>query len=180
MKRILFSVFIMSFLSACQMYTPEHIMKNEFDVEQARNLMKTGNNKIIGNAFFRQAGGGVVTCAGNTVTLIPATAYAEERMLYLYNSTEKGINRVIPYIRSEVTLEKTYQFIPTPNEYLRLQKETICDSSGHFTFNNITNGSFFIVTETVWDTSQHLQGGVLMQKVTVENGETKEVIITHR
>lgn len=172
MKRILFSVFMMSLLSACQMYTPEHVMKNEFDIEQARNLMKSGNNKIIGNAFFRQQGGGVVTCAGNTVTLIPATNYAEERMSYLYNSKEKGLNPV----HYGDNLLREYKFVPDSTNYHALMKETVCDSSGIFKFNNIADGSFFITVAVDWR-AQYTNGGVLMQKVAVKNGETKEVIM---
>lgn len=177
MKRILLSIILINLLSACQMYhIPEHNMKNEFNVEQARNLMKTGNNKIVGNAFFRQDGGGVVTCAGREVSLIPATAYAEERMSYLYNSGEHGVNLIKGSIY-DATLTRNYNFIPDSTDYHALTKKTVCDSSGIFKFNNIADGSFFIVVAVDWRVQQGVNGGCLMQKVTVKNGQTQEVIM---
>lgn len=173
MKRMITLLVTILCLGGCQMYAPEQIMKNEFNADQAKNLIKSGNNKIIGNAFFRQAGGGVVTCAGNTVTLIPATAYAEERMSYLYNDKEKGVN---PIYGARGELLRKYKFIPDSADYHNLIKETVCDSSGIFKFNNIADGSFFITVAVDWQV-QYSNGGILMQKVTVRNGETKEVIM---
>ena len=37
---------------------------------------------------------------------------------------------------------------------------------------------FFIITDVVWKVPSY-NGGTLMQKVTVKNGEIKEIVMTH-
>ena len=173
MKKIFFTLICLG-LTACQIPTklPIHNMQNQFDIKQAETLMKKGKNTIIGNSFLRQRGGQIVTCAGYQVELIPATTYAEERMFYLYTNTENGINN-----------SSAYEFIPDSSEYYKLQRETICDSSGHFKFDNIADGTFFIITRVMWEIPRghfiQQNGGYLLKKVTVKNGETKEIIITN-
>lgn len=177
MKKIMLSLFICC-LSACHFPTIPtftHNMKNEFDVKQAQNLLKNGKNTIIGNAFLRQRGGGIVTCAGQEVHLIPATVYADERMFYLYLGVKQGFTSALP--------QKNIVFIPDSSEYKNLMKKTICDSSGHFKFNNIADGSFYITVPVIWEiaTNQYhrsIEGGYLMQKVEVEKGKVKEIVIT--
>jgi hypothetical protein len=46
-----------------------------FDAEDHRSFEGSGTATIKGQAFLRQKGGGVVTCAGSDVKLMPATNY---------------------------------------------------------------------------------------------------------
>ncbi len=175
MKKIIAYFFLTCCLTACQLpQVTTHHMKNQFDVQLAEKLMKKGNNSIVGNAFFRQRGGGVVTCAGSEVLLIPETAYSRERMRILYKMNENGAN---------VNYFSYYNFIPTPPEYYKLIKRTVCDSSGHFKFDNITDGSFFVSVLISWETPSGRymtvkNGGALMKEVKVQGGEKKEIIMT--
>ncbi|MGL4711601.1 MAG: hypothetical protein ACRCWP_03290, partial [Shewanella sp.] len=70
--------------------SPTVKLNTQFDAAEAKKLMEKGNNAIEGNAFLRQRGGGVVTCSGMTVQLVPATAYATERALSYFGTTENG------------------------------------------------------------------------------------------
>lgn len=180
MKKKLFMLLPLFFLEACQLYPKIQIynIKSPFDEKEAEKLMKPGKNTIIGNSFLRMRNGGIITCAGYKVTLIPVTAYAEERMLMLYNNKTKGFN---PLVYNGQHLRK-YQFEPEWAAYSDFTKETMCDSSGNFKFNNIADGSFYILTNVNWETpSQYntiMNGGTLMEKITVKNGETKEIVIS--
>ena len=142
-------------------------MQNSFNEKEASNLMNKGNNTISGQAFLRQLGGGIVTCAGYEVKLIPATKYAEERIRQLYVSNEQGAN-----------LYRHYAFTPDEPLYHNLIHKTICNKSGNFTFTHVSNGSFFIVAPVIW-AARTKEGAWLMKKVTVTNNETKEVIVTN-
>lgn len=181
---LILTVFILSSCVCKRAPILTHVMKNEFNVKQAQQLMKKGNNTIIGNAFIRQNGGGVVTCAGSRVSLVPATSYAEERLKYLYSGTEKGYNPIIFKGCGQFGLAMEYNFTPSPDNYTKLTKETVCDSSGHFKFNNVSEGEFFITTNVIWQvpstTSYTMvpNGGTLMQKVILKKGETKEIIMS--
>jgi len=146
-------------------------MTTTFDLVQTRQLNeKEGNNTILGNSFLRQNGGGVVTCAGSTVYLIPKTPYSSEIMSSIYGNTENGYD---PVYSIGVSIPNI------PAEYSILMKKSICDSQGNFIFNNIGDGEYFINTKVTWVVGQAIQGGDLIQKIKVLHGETKKVILTN-
>lgn len=161
-------LFSLLFVCSCAPQTQRVELNTRFDVEQAESMLKDGKNTIIGNAFLRKAGGGVVTCAGSDVYLIPATQYAEDRMMILYGNTSGGLS------------DKDVVFVPYNAEYRKLDKQETCDSQGNFTFERISDGDFFVVTRVVWMVDRYTpQGGYLMKKVKVSGGETKKIVITH-
>lgn len=169
----LFLMFLFVFLSACTI-TPEQIeLKNKFDVNEAKRLMKDGKNTIKGSALLRQVDGGIQTCAGEKVILFPFTKYAEERMSYLYANTERGYNS-----------HRSFIFNPDEADYAVFVKKEYCDVDGRFTFKKVADGTFFVVTPVRWNVvlnqygATQAQGGILMQKVTVKNGETKRVVLS--
>lgn len=166
MRKILLMSFIL--LCSCAQKAQQVDLNTPFDVEQAETLLKNGKNTISGNAFLRKAGGGVVTCAGSEVYLIPATQYAKDRIFILYGDTNSGLSN------------KQVVFVPYNAEYRKLEKTTICDSQGNFSFENTADGEFFVVTGVAWMADRYTpQGGSLMKKVNVSGGETKKIVITH-
>jgi hypothetical protein len=172
MKKLL--LILMTVLAGCA--APPLVKINApFDAKQASIINQVGNNTISGSALVRQAGGGTVTCAGSEVSLTPVTAYASERIMYLYKNTEKGYNNSV-----------RGNFDPDLPEYITLTKKTICNAQGFFTFKNIADGQYFVVTQIRWETSEYYpsvgrisspQGGYLMRKVTVQGGVTEEIVL---
>lgn len=146
----------------------EVYIKSQFNEKKARKLLDIGVNTIKGSALIRQKGGGIVTCAGNTVSLIPVTKYAKERIKAFYGSSQKGFSSIYNRI----------VFKKNSNKYLKLVKNTQCDAQGYFEFNNVANGSFFITTLVSWRVGYTSQGGSLMQKVKVKNGEVKNIVLS--
>ncbi len=140
-----------------------------FDADLARKDTQKGSNTIKGSALIRQQGGGVVTCAGQTVTAIPATSYADERIWATYGSYNKGYR---PIHLGNV------QFENEPFEYRQLTLSTTCDAQGYFKFENVADASFYIVTTINWQAGNTQQGGRLMQKTNVWKGQVKEIVIT--
>src|SRR5690606_36651641 len=57
-----------------------------YDKTLAARLLSNGPNTVTGSASVRQRNGTVVTCAGQTVYLVPATDYARIRVRALYGS----------------------------------------------------------------------------------------------
>ena len=57
---------------------PTPIRVQGFDAAEAAYIHDVGTNRIEGNAFLRQKGGGVVTCAGEAVRLIPLGRFAKK------------------------------------------------------------------------------------------------------
>lgn len=141
-----------------------------FFPEETKAKMAPGTNKVIGSALIRQQGGGVVTCAGIEVVLIPVTAYSTERMQHLYGSDQRGVNSGGP--------GSVRGFDQTPAAYLELMHKTLCDAQGMFEFADVGDGEYFVTTQVSWRVGYNLQGGNLMQRVKVSGGETKKIVLT--
>jgi hypothetical protein len=166
-----FFIVLAALLAGCSTQTrnPTQVwaMAAAFDKTQAERLMQDGSNQIRGNGFMRQRGGGVVTCAGQLAMLIPATEYAKERMFALYGPGDSGTN---------VSRNPTFQ--PDVLEYGTLTRSTKCDAQGNFTFDRVADGEFFVNTMVTWSVGYSSQGGYLMHKVTVKNGQSVNVILS--
>lgn len=165
------SIYVLTVLTALtgciapQQSRPIFPISAVFDLAQATRLMAEGRNTIKGNAFLRQRGGGVVTCAGAEVLLVPATAYAKERFLRIYG--DKNVSR------------QSIIFEPNPVEYLATTKNTKCDSQGNFVFERIADGDFFVTTRVTWENSNTTQGGAIFQAITVKDGQTANLVLTN-
>lgn len=144
--------------------------ENSFDEDAARKMLEPGKNKITGSALIRQNGGGVVTCAGREVMLLPATKYTIERMFHLYGLSERGYNPVFG--------GRKIIFKPDYPQYLRTTKRTICDAQGSFAFSDLSNGDYFIATSIVWQVSTYTQeGGSLMVRVKLSGDSKTESVV---
>lgn len=149
-----------------------------FDEAAARLQMGDGQGVLIGNAFMRQQGGGVVTCAGSPVFVIPATAYAIERMQSLYQG---------PVLANATSFRKSLdaqydtlvrKFAPDPPAYTELTRRTTCDAQGNFSFNGLKDGRYFVSTAVSWSTgSWRQQGGNLASQVEIKGGRADRLVM---
>ena len=145
-------------------------LTSPFDAVKARELSQgKGKNTIEGSALMRRDGGGVVTCAGLEVRLVPVTAYASERIQAIYGNTQRGT------VAFSV-LPQTVEFMPDIPEYRTFTKTNRCDTKGYFKFEEIPDGEYYLTVVIAWKTN-YLQGGTLMQRVEVKNGQTVGVIL---
>lgn len=140
---------------------PTYEIDGQFETDLAKSLMTEGPNTIRGGAFMRQRGGGVVTCAGQYVRLIPSTEYARRRMAALYNSGDSGSNQ-----------GREFKFVPDWPDYYTYTKVVKCDAQGNFAFEKVADGAFFVVAQITWEVGGNTQGGNLMQWVKVSGGST--------
>lgn len=153
---------------------PKFYLTSTFDKAQADRLLQKGTNTIKGSALMRQVGGGVVSCAGQAVTLVPSTAYARERMRYLYGNEERG------YLSSAAL-----QMNPTPFEnsdpaYASANRQVQCDAQGNFKFDGVADGDFHLISQITWKANPNslfFEGGTMMRFVKLQGGETKELVI---
>ena len=141
-----------------------------YDPIAAARIHEEGPNEIRGQAFLRQRGGDVVTCASSEVTLIPSTSYALERISSIYGVTTRAAQA------HRVADE------PDPG-YLRDTRTTTCDAQGNFSFSGVADGYYFVTTRVVWEVPSgygymSTQGGSVMAPVYVRGGEVKEIIIS--
>jgi hypothetical protein len=158
-------------LGGCVVQKPIQI-NSPFDAEQARKQLEKGNSSITGEAFVKKIDGGIVTCAGSEVVLIPATDYAKERLSYKYGSSGKQYRTIMDLMTNPQT------FIPDPIEYSQYEKIAQCNSLGHFQFNNIKNGEYFIIATVAWGplpNNYYPEGSNILRKIIVK--DTNEHII---
>ena len=168
---LLSSLFVLCILFAGCATTKNIMLTSHFDSNIAKSMLEQGDNTIKGSALIRQRGGGVVTCAGSEVVLIPATDYARERIRAIYGNEIKG------YAAAGFG-HKQVKFDPSEPEYFQLMKKTIGDAQGYFSFPNIKDGNYFVVTCIAWKVNDYFyEGGNLMQYVAVSDGETKEIVL---
>lgn len=139
-----------------------------FDAALATSLLGGGPNTLTGNAFMRQRGGGVVTCAGSVVTLLPSTPYTKDRMLALYGAPNQGV----------ALLTGSASFDPDPPLYKQLIHSTKCDSQGNFAFPGEADGEFFVVVTVQWTVGYRVEGGHLMQAVHLAGGTHKRIVLS--
>ena len=152
-------------LSACAGMQTVNIA-TPFDIKEASIINQAGKNTITGSALLKRNDGQTVTCAGEDVALLPYTTYTNSRMLALYGGTNKGINRF-----------NRPTFVPDSPEYHSYQKRTQCNAQGFFTFKNVADGDYFVITAVRWTVSNSTQGGALMRRVAVKGGETAEIVL---
>lgn len=162
------AVVLTIFLTGCA--TPKAVVSSgpAFDQEAAKLLLRPGNNSISGSAFLRQQGGGVVTCAGQDVTLIPATAYARRVFVALYGTATEPARNKGSYVKIE----------PSSDEFGKLVRTTQCDAQGNFSFNKIADGDFFLETKVTWVVAHAINGGAIFRPVHVSGGEEIRVVIS--
>lgn len=146
-------------------------MLSAFDAQEAAYIDVPGPNAVQGQAFLRQQGGGVVTCAGETVWLVPDTAYARERIRKAYGSEalEAPARRIIGVIlENPVTA------------YVAQQRQTTCDRDGQFSFTELADGTYYIETEVRWMVGLRPQGGPVIAPVVLRGGQSVDVIVAPR
>ena len=154
-------------LSAC---APTRVINSSipFDADVASIIWDEGTGTIVGQAFLRQRGGGVVTCAGEMVTLVPMTDHARDRFRQIYGSEQGGFVSVYTNIDDVSGRDITYaSFVRTAQ----------CDAAGSFEFQNVADGEYYVTTRVVWQVGYTLEGGSLAARVRVADGETAQILL---
>lgn len=155
-------------LPSCMVAEPIPVAST-FSASEVAFINEQGTNTVKGSAFIRQRGGGVVNCAGNDVDLIPKGEYSAERMEVIYGTTTSSSYR---------QAWGSPRLAPFADGYLSHLRTTTCDVDGKFEFQNVAAGSYFIVTEVVWEV-RSVQGGYLMAPITFTDGnEVTSVVLS--
>ena len=156
-------------VAACSMRQPvEPVqMQTKFDYGAHKPYTQAGTNTIKGQGFLRQQGGGIVTCAGNEVYLMPATSFFREAANHVLAGKNPQFGNVIDPAKADPA-------------YKAMLKQSQCDAQGNFIFSNLPNGNWLVVTAVTWTVGYSRQGGNLVREVNVTNGETAQVLLTDK
>lgn len=136
-------------------------VRTQFDPADHDAFLPAGPHALQGQAFMRQRGGGVVTCAGSRVNLWPATSYMKDLML----AARSG---------ARIT-----NITPLPESHRGMIRTTTCDAQGAFRFEGLPAGKWFVFTSVQWAVGNAVQGGTLARAV--ESGQPQApIILTER
>ncbi|NDV53934.1 carboxypeptidase regulatory-like domain-containing protein [Salipiger sp. PrR003] len=167
MKKVVFAGLLALVTAGCAGRVIETTVP--FDPNEVSFIDQRGAADIEGQAFFRQQGGGVVTCAGEQVTLIPAGKYATERMTQIYGSVSGGRISVFQGASQE----------NLPPQYISMVRSSMCDAEGDFSFANVANGDYYVTTKVLWTVGNSYipEGGALARRVSIRNGQDARVLL---
>jgi hypothetical protein len=134
-------------------------MQATFSPDEHQAYAASGSGAITGQGFLRQQGGGVVTCAGSPVFLVPATPYFRE---------------MLQFVRAGKVPERPAGGLS------RFAKQSQCDAQGNFAFNSLPSGVWLVMTQVSWVAGRYSyeQGGGLMREVTLQPGQAQQVLLT--
>jgi hypothetical protein len=133
-------------------------MQTKFDYSEHEPYAKSGKNEVSGQAIVTRQGNSVVTCAGNRVLLMPATSYFREMFWHMIVE------------RSEPKPPEN------PNPSLKnMIRRTECDAQGHFSFSQVPDGTWFVLTQV-----NAKPGGLLITEMTLPNSDTPQVLLTDK
>jgi hypothetical protein len=155
-------ILFIALLAGCALPPPKPPveLQTKFDYAEHDRYRQAGNGVITGQAFLRQKGGGVVTCAGNPVFLMPATSFFREIIGYMRRGQQVAFNdKVDPAYKS-------------------ILKQSQCDAQGNYNFSGLPEGTWFITTEVTWMVGYNRQGGGLLREITVVNGQPIQVLLS--
>ncbi|MDZ5459459.1 hypothetical protein [Azohydromonas lata] len=139
-----------------------------FDAEAARKQLEEGSNNVKGSALIRQAGGGVVTCAGKPVFMMPVTAAAKEWAAQVYGTSRGGFHNA---------QGRDIKFKGRDDMFAAVKTAT-CDAQGGFKFDRVADGQFYVFTRITWVVAGSIQGGSVMRPVTLSGGQVAEIVLS--
>ena len=140
-----------------------------FNASEVAYINQRGAATISGQAFLRQRGGGVVTCAATNVQLIPAGQFAKERMSQIYGSVNGGRITVLQGVSQK----------NVPPQYLSMVRVAPCDAEGDFSFSRVANGDYYLVAAVTWYAGDAIipEGGSIAKLIQVRGGRSQRFIL---
>lgn len=157
-KRLISGIMVFGLISGCAIRQPVQ-MQTRFDYASHKAYVQNGTGSVKGQGFLRQQGGGVVTCAGSQVYLMPSTPFFREAVNLLRAGKDPQIGQ---------KLDPAYKV---------MLKQSQCDAQGNFLFTNLPSGGWFVMTEVKWSVGYNQQGGALLREISINNNET-QVLLT--
>jgi hypothetical protein len=138
MKSTLWAIAVGLLCASCSSNTPEPSLNDTpaFKPREAAYVLKQGQALITGEAFIIGRNGKPVYAAGETIRLVPATAYARARFRILYQG------------RKFIPANRIPRVTPAP-EYSKYTRTTVSNARGKFEFDNVAAGDYFITAQKI-------------------------------
>lgn len=167
--RLTISAVALLALAACQTTdarAPEGVSvyrtSTAFDPAEAGFIHVQGTGRIKGRAYL-DTPDGRQPAARSKVTLVPATAYARERVRLIYGGANMASLRRV-------------NFPDADKRYHAFTRSTMADAQGGFAFPRIGPGEYYITTAVIWTPGGgREERASLIGSVSVSQGEEADV-----
>jgi hypothetical protein len=111
-------------------------------------MLEPGNNQIAGAAVLWLSSGGIVSCAGKTARLYPATPYAREWARLTYETADTG--KAAPQGFDYRQIRERPSGLVVNQSFLDASRSTNCDADGMFLFEHVADGDYFLEADIAW------------------------------
>lgn len=142
-----------------------------FDPADVAYFYEPGTASIEGQAIMQREDGTLQPCRGR-VTLGPGGAFAEQWMQEAYGDTESATLHINAHDPVQVT--------PELRAYFDMRRHATCDEEGRFRFEGLADGDYYVTTSVLWIENDIEQGGQLLQRVRIRNGESEQILMPAR
>lgn len=153
-----FIVLLSASVVSCAVAPKKQPMLTHYSAEDHVDFTQSGSASTSGQAFLKQAGGGIVTCAGNEVILMPDTPYFKEMISILQSNN-------LPDIKEK-------------GAYAGVSRKQICDAQGNFYFDKLPSKKWILMTSVNWVVSYEQQGDILIEYIDLTKEQSKKAILT--
>lgn len=166
MKRVVLCLALVAGAAGCAQFSSQpSALSTPIAPSEVDWSRKNGANTVSGTAQMKD-GNTTHTCAGQSVNLIPDSAYARARMTAIFGSTTRGTRAAS---LGAVKFEKDDPL------YVSTLRRTRCDASGSFSFQRVPDGVWYVTTSVKWEQGSQVMGGSMMKQVDVRGGRLVKV-----
>ena len=170
MKRTLLAMSLCALLGACETEGPPPPPAPlsgppaPFRASDFAWSTERGSGSIHGSVSYGRG----YSCIGQPVVLVPDAPYSHRRMLQLYGSADRAALPV-----AEVRARQANR---PSDDYSAFSKHTTCDAQGHFVFQGLPAGGWFVIAVAQPGGGQG-QAMAVMQRVETRPGATRTVVL---
>lgn len=163
MERFLFGALVVLFMPGCALglrdLTPVEVSV-PFDPAAYTAWQVPGTASVTGKAAVQSKLGGLVSCAGYSVFLMPKSPYFDETAAIIKSGR-------LPDVSS----------LAGPDSPVR---STRCDGDGNFRFEKLPAAQWYVFTGIHWSSGPASQGRDLVEPVTTTEGQTTTVLMVDK
>jgi hypothetical protein len=157
MERVI-GIVLAAALAGCSTTFPIQL-RSDLTKEELAPYGERGERFISGQAFLRQAGGLVVTCAGETVTVLPAVDAVEEAIdIWRAGDEIYTVNLEYPNVSGSVRWVE-------------------CDGGGNFIVEGLPAETYWVMVPVRWGVGKKRYGGMLAERVSLYHGPEERLIL---
>lgn len=154
------AIALTAYLAGCNRVQAPVTLSTPFPNADLAHYSASGSATIAGQAFMRQNGGGVVTCAGSLALLMPDLPYFSEAVAHARNN-------------------QNVDFAADQQHAQSMVRKSTCDAQGNFVFTNLPVGGWIVTSRVHWVVADVSQGGTLLQRgVQSKAAQETKVLLT--